>query len=195
MLRPPIGSPVICSTRPQPPSCMTRACPHQFWSSSITAAFRWPISIARWIPASSAMGGATLPHSSGHDDNEWGSLRSSCLGRRSPECQQSVGTHLPRRQGMRVYEHARRCQRLHPPLAPNPSKPHGIIAQVRVMPQVLPFRLREVQVPSTPPKPLRRNPEGFRLSGPCSDSTRHRLSQQLSQFACPGRRNAASRST
>lgn len=61
---------------------------------------------------------------------------------------QVIGTHLPRRQGIRVDEHARRCQRFHPPLTRNPSKPHGIFAQVRVMPQVLPLRLREVQVPS-----------------------------------------------
>jgi hypothetical protein len=67
-----------------------------------------------------------------------------------------VGTHLPRRQGIRVDEHARRCQRFHPPLTRNPSKPHGIFAQVRVMPQVLPIRLREVQVPSTPQETRRK---------------------------------------
>jgi hypothetical protein len=77
------------------------------------------------------------------------------------EWARAVGTHLPRRQGIRVYERGRRCQRFHPTLAPNPSKLHGIFAQVRVMPQVLPFRLREVQVPSPPLKPLWRNPEGF----------------------------------
>jgi hypothetical protein len=76
-----------------------------------------------------------------------------------------VGTHLPRRQGIRVYEQGCRCQRLHTPLASNPSKPHGIFAQVRVMPQVFPFRLREVQVPSTPQDPLGEIPRGFAYLG------------------------------
>jgi hypothetical protein len=95
---------------------------------------------------------------------------SHALGPSSGKAHSLFGTHLPRRQEIRVYERARRCQHLHPPLAPNPSKPQGIFAQVRVMPQVLPFRLREVQVPSTPQDPLGEILRGFvyldHLSGP-----------------------------